>query len=778
MLILYPRRGQRGGMVLLTLTLAVTAWTFSASMESAALTRNAAIFWAKTAYLGISTVPLLFLFFALEYAHRDSWLTPLRRKLLWGVPLFTLLMVFTNELHLLVWKSISVEIVPGTPFYLYEHGVYFWMLVVYNYLLLILSTLIILDYALRSHRLYRMQTVLILIGMLLPWLGNFLYLIKASPLPGADLTPLMFMFSGFLLTFAIFRCRMFDISPIARDQVFQNLKDGLIVLDASQKVVDINAAAQKMLRLDDVPLGKKLGEVAPKLAKTLQGVLEHPVTLEEYSRSVEVDTSAVSSFFTNAGGQIIILRDVTQRKKNDAELLESQEKYQELFELGSEAIFLIDNETGRLLEANRAASEMYGYTHEELLAMRNLDLSAEPSDTRRVTTSSPPGSVIVPRRYHRRKDGSVFPTEINGRFFTWHGRAVHVAAIRDVTDRLRLEQSEVRARQRAEALNEVIHAISSEVDLKSLLTRVDEQLSRLLDARHLVVSTYDANTKEWTPIYTSGYYDENRSQTFPLSQGISGWVLQNRQPVLLNNLDEIEAFFKKTGRYPINYSPRSMMAVPLIFSDRVIGVMSLQNQEEQNHYTPEDFTLFTAIAVQVATALENANLFSQMKHLAATDGLTEFYNRRAFFVLAEQEVAKAQREQEPLSLVMIDLDHFKKVNDTLGHSAGDEVLRNMSQAVRQSVRKIDILGRYGGEEFVALLPGTPLSEATMVAERICRAIENTQVVSQNQGVQVTASIGVAQLDLADPSLEQLVYKADQAMYRSKDSGRNRVSVVT
>ncbi|WP_424357519.1 PAS domain S-box protein [Methanocella sp. MCL-LM] len=131
--------------------------------------------------------------------------------------------------------------------------------------------------------------------------------------------------------------------------------------------------------------------------------------------------------------------DLQRFARAEEALRESQEKYFELFELGKESIFLIDNETGRLLEANTAATEMYGYGRAELLQMRNTDLSAEPEDTQRVTTKTPAGGVVVPLRYHKKRDGTVFPVEITGRFFSWKGRNVHVAAIRDITERCQTE---------------------------------------------------------------------------------------------------------------------------------------------------------------------------------------------------------------------------------------------------------------------------------------------------------------------------------------------------
>ncbi len=148
-----------------------------------------------------------------------------------------------------------------------------------------------------------------------------------------------------------------------------------------------------------------------------------------------------------AGGQIIgvasLVQDVTERRQAEEALRESEDKYRQLFELESDAIFLIDNETGQILEANAAASALYGYPRQELLRKNNSDLSAEPEDTRRVTQTTPVITdqvVFVPLRFHRKRDGAVFPVEITGRFFTWRGRHVHIAAIRDITERVRTEE--------------------------------------------------------------------------------------------------------------------------------------------------------------------------------------------------------------------------------------------------------------------------------------------------------------------------------------------------
>ena len=166
------------------------------------------------------------------------------------------------------------------------------------------------------------------------------------------------------------------------------------------------------------------------------------------------------------------------------------------------------------------------------------------------------------------------------------------------------------------------------------------------------------------------------------------------------------------------------------------------------------------------------------RSLARTDDLTAAFNRRHFFDLARHELAIARRYHQALSLILFDVDHFKRINDTAGHDAGDEVLRGVARIVREHLREADVFARYGGEEFILLLPRTPASEALVVAERIRKAIaDNATATSQGVAV-VTISSGVAELLSGEDSLDLLIRRADRAMYLAKQQGRNRTILAT
>jgi diguanylate cyclase (GGDEF)-like protein len=204
--------------------------------------------------------------------------------------------------------------------------------------------------------------------------------------------------------------------------------------------------------------------------------------------------------------------------------------------------------------------------------------------------------------------------------------------------------------------------------------------------------------------------------------------------------------------------------------------MVTENFDHDNHYDQQDLSLFVTLASQVAVALENAFLYAQMKELAIIDSLTGIYNRRHFYALASNEVERALRYNKPLAILMIDIDHFKLVNDAYGHAMGDQLLQAVTRQCSLALRKIDIMGRYGGEEFIILLPETGLNEAQQAANRLCEVIAAVEIPSPSGPVKVTASLGLAALNKSLATLEVLLDCADKALYEAKEAGRNQVKI--
>jgi len=212
--------------------------------------------------------------------------------------------------------------------------------------------------------------------------------------------------------------------------------------------------------------------------------------------------------------------------------------------------------------------------------------------------------------------------------------------------------------------------------------------------------------------------------------------------------------------------------VPLIYQGSFVGLLMVRSDDPSRVWADNELLLLHTVADQLAVAVNQAHLFAQMQQQALTDGLTGCYNRRSFELQLERDLHLATRMRQPLSLVMLDLDHFKQINDQAGHDAGDVALRMLADTLRAELRAVDTAARFGGDEFVLILPQANHEGAQLVAERLRQRIEATIVPGFGR---VTASFGVASFPTHASSRDTLVVAADRALYNSKNAGRNRIS---
>jgi diguanylate cyclase (GGDEF)-like protein len=221
---------------------------------------------------------------------------------------------------------------------------------------------------------------------------------------------------------------------------------------------------------------------------------------------------------------------------------------------------------------------------------------------------------------------------------------------------------------------------------------------------------------------------------------------------------------------------KSHLTLPLAVEGEIIGCISL-NSDQPNAFDAQDLQFLSVIGYQMAATLKHFQRFSSIKNIALYDTLTGLYNRRYFEERLGVETQKSFYSGTPLSLVMVDIDHFKKVNDTFGHTGGDQVLCKTASLLKNSIRKKDMVARYGGEEFMLILPEAGLEESFIIAERIRRLVENTSFEIGQAQVHLTISMGISNFPShRAKSKEELVRMADQALYDAKRGGRNKVCI--
>lgn len=240
------------------------------------------------------------------------------------------------------------------------------------------------------------------------------------------------------------------------------------------------------------------------------------------------------------------------------------------------------------------------------------------------------------------------------------------------------------------------------------------------------------------------------------------------------DMDADPVFLK--GDHPDCDTLRAKLSIPLEARGKTIAVLTLSSPKE-NVFSEDIMRVLEIVEYPASVVVDNARLHEGAKRLAITDGLTRLFNHRHFYELLEQEFHRTRRYKTQLSMVMIDIDYFKQINDTFGHQVGDDILKAMASVVQRQVRDVDILARYGGEEFAVLLPQTGIRQAGTVSERIRQAVENNEFKTPEGNIRLTISLGVAAYpECAVDSQTELVQLADAAMYEAKKNGKNKVVI--
>lgn len=493
-----------GATALIIMMGGLSFWSLTYAFHWVSLEPEWKYFWLNMTYVGVVTVPASLLVFACQYAGRDSWITPSRLALFFVEPLAVLALVWTDPLN--EWFFAGKRALADSV--LFDGSPLFWLHVLYSYGLLLIATIVLFDYALRSLRFYQWQVGMFIASLLLPWIANILSVARLSPFPDLDPTPILFTFTGIVILYDMLKRRLLDILPIARDLLVENMDESLLVLDKDNRVVDFNASARDLF-----PDGLKVGQaIAPLLTRWPQ-LVERYIAVEQVDTEVSLDGDPPEYFDL----QVKPVRD----KQN------------------------------RLL----------------------------------------------------------------GRLIIW----------RDVTARKQTE-----------------------------------------------LALQDANRQ-----------------------------LQAR-------VDEVE---------------------------------SLQ---------------------------------AQLREQSIRDPLTGAYNRRYLDETLEREFKRAERERKPLTIAIMDLDNFKSINDTYGHRAGDLALQRITEFLSTHTRASDIVCRYGGEEFVVVMPGVGLEAAFPRVDNWRQTLENLAIVSPKGVFHVTTSIGVSIYPLHAASADDLLHAADDALYAAKGTGKNRV----
>lgn len=309
-------------------------------------------------------------------------------------------------------------------------------------------------------------------------------------------------------------------------------------------------------------------------------------------------------------------------------------------------------------------------------------------------------------------------------------------------------------------------------DLKSLLKYILNQAIVVTVAEKGSIMLHDPDTNQLSVRVLAGLQDKEYEQkvnnneikckTFEPGGGVAGTVFQTGEPVFINKTGEDKRFIESGTSFA-----DSIACIPMKVYDDIIGVINVTNKKIGEGFTGEDIEMLGAVADQAAISISKAQLWE----MAINDSLTGLHVRRYFMAKLQDEIHRTQRYKKSLSVIMGDLDQFKSVNDSYGHTAGDKVLKAVGVFLQKSVRDVDSVGRYGGEEFIMFLPETVKEAAFVLADRLRKGILKIEIGNLPP---VTISLGIATFPDDGKNIDDLLQRADAALYTAKENGRNQV----
>lgn len=319
-------------------------------------------------------------------------------------------------------------------------------------------------------------------------------------------------------------------------------------------------------------------------------------------------------------------------------------------------------------------------------------------------------------------------------------------------------------------LLEVSRVISSNCPMQMVVKKMTSRLRKLLVADECSIMIMDESSRELAFSESSGLSKwEVGNIRFRLGEGVAGWVAKHKKPVFIEDVANDPRFvtIENQKRRIV-----SMICVPLLIKRKLIGTVSLTTHSHSHKLSEAELELAVLMSAHISLALENNRLYE----ISVSDGLTNLFNRRYLEERLAKEIAYSRRYRKPLTVLMTDVDFFKKLNDSFGHPAGDQALRCLSQSMIDSLREYDVVARYGGEEFAVLLPSTPRQRGASIAERLRAGVAGLDVRYRNQKIPVTISVGVSSFPEDGDSGDGLIMAADKALYEAKRRGRNQIAL--
>lgn len=608
----WQRKHIKGARELVNLMLSAGIWSLFIFFETSDPGSNEKILWAKLGYIGAVSTPVFYLFFVLKYIGKETSIKGARKFLFFIVPVITLILTWTNEYHKLIWSGFS-QVSETNNMMEFYHGLGFWIgYMGYNNLIMIVSTILLFRFIFDEWPRISSRGIIIFMGGLIPWLASVVYLSKLNPYPGLDLVPASIMLSGVLFAYSILNVWFFDITPMARETLVENLTDGILAIDSQNCIQDINATALFYLnpKIKDV-LGLDLTKIDSGSPELVQSIIKGSRTIVETHIDNELKYFAIFrlKIRNHPRSKLIIIRDVTEDKIVKDKLESSERRYRELTELLPEMICEVEP-NGTVLYANQYALSVFGYSTADIEAgLINIFEIFAPDDLPRVRDNfkkALENKGNLSNEYTAVKaNGDKFPVIVySSPIYSNNSIAGIRGVMIDITDRKNQELQIARNLRQEELISQISLNYNSidnfEKKTNEVLAIIGEhtQVSRVYIFEDSPDGLLTSNTYEWCNKDISSQI--NRLQNIPYSL-IPSWkeFLVNKGMIYSENIANLPADLIKALE-PQNIL--SVIVLPLFLNGRSFGFIGFDKCSKYRKWTKSETELLKTISNLVSNA--------------------------------------------------------------------------------------------------------------------------------------------------------------------------------
>ncbi len=468
-------------------------------------------------------------------------------------------------------------------------------------------------------------------------------------------------------------------------------------------------------------------------------------------------------------GNLIILAVNNSSRPESSFLYPNEEYFSRIFTLFPEAIAILDTIDGRYLNVNDRFVSMTGYGLEEIIGHTPIELNLwhDKKDQHiLIKQLLESGEVHNFETRHRRRDGEIRHFRISARFMQSFKETYLVSVSTDVTD---YKLAEEKIHQQNKQLQQAYEELSASFEqIEAYTAEIQESRQNLIKSEILYRAIFE-NTG------TSCLIIDENARILLANQELIAWSGYSREE-LLGKLSFIDLVAEYDRPRLLDYHYRRRNTCDALPSQYEFSWLHKNGDIRQVLNT---MTMIPGTQQSIASLIditEQKRLEIELRTMATIDYLTGIYNRRTIMEIGNTEFERAKRYLQPLSVLMLDIDHFKMVNDRHGHAGGDQALCDMVNTCKESLRTHDILGRMGGEEFLVILPHTSVEETLIVANRLRQNISDTIINYAGSSFSITVSIGLSEIGILDSTIEMAINRADHALYKAKQNGRNRVEL--